>query len=123
VVIMIFLLTILGLLISLAGGALVSFFLLKVSISYYLVNLLKLTTVQAFLNGMVKSLVFGILIATISCYEGYYSEPSAEGVGKAVNRTLTYASISVFLVNYIITAIVSFTFSLGENILFLSGVK
>jgi len=119
VVIMVFLLTILGLLVSLAGGAIVSNLLLGINFSYYLVNLKKLTTVWAFLAGTIKSLIFGILIATIACYEGYFAEEGAQGVGKAVHRTLVYASIAVFLSDYIVAAIASLTFSLAENIEFI----
>jgi len=121
VVIMIFLLTIFGLLVSLVGGALVSFFILDVNISYYLVYLLKLTTVWAFLNGMIKSFLFGVLVATVSCYEGYNAEAGAEGVGKAVNRTLVYASIVVFLTDYIVAAVASLTFTLTQEIVFPFG--
>jgi len=121
VVIMIFLLTIFGLLVSLVGGALVSFFILDVSISYYLVYLLKLTTAWAFLNGIIKSFIFGILVGIISCYEGYNAEPGAEGVGRAVNRTLVYASIVVFLTDYIVAAIASLTFTLAQEIVFPFG--
>lgn len=121
VVIMIFLLTIFGLLVSLIGGALVSFFMLDVSISYYLVYLLKLTTVWAFLNGMIKSFLFGILVALLSCYEGYNAEQGAEGVGRAVNRTLVYASVVVFLTDYIVAAIASLTFTLAQEIEFPFG--
>ncbi len=121
VIIMIFLLTIFGLLVSLVGGALVSFLILDVNISYYLVYLLKLTTVWAFLNGMIKSFIFGVLVATVSCYEGFNAEPGAEGVGRAVNRTLVYASIVIFLTDYIVAALVSITFTLAQEIVFPFG--
>ena len=121
VVIMVFLLTIFGLLVSLVGGAVVSALMLGVNYSYYLVNLKKLTTVWAFLIGIIKSFFFGILIATISCYEGYTAEGGAQGVGKAVHRTLVYASIGVFLLDYIVAAVASLTFSLAENIIFFLG--
>jgi len=121
VVIMIFLLTIFGLLISLLGGALVSYFMLDVNISFYLVYLKKLTTVWAFLNGIIKSFFFGIIVATISCYEGFNAESGAEGVGRAVNRTLVYASIVIFLTDYIVAAVSSLTFTLAQEIQFPFG--
>jgi len=121
VVIMIFLLTIFGLLVSLLGGALVSFLILDVNLSYYFVYLLRLTTIWAFLNGMIKSFIFGILVAIISCYEGFNAEPGAEGVGRAVNRTLVYASIVVFLTDYMAAAVASLTFTLAQKIEFPFG--
>jgi len=121
VVVMIFLLTIFGLIVSLLGGAIVSHLMLDVNFSYYLVNLLKLTTVAALLVGMVKSFLFGVSIATICCYEGYNTESGAEGVGRGVNRTLVYASIVIFLIDYIVAALISITFSLAESIIFTIG--
>jgi phospholipid/cholesterol/gamma-HCH transport system permease protein len=121
VVTMVFLLTIFGLIIGLVGGAGTAWLLLGVNLSYYLTNLLKLTTVSALLLGMVKSFIFGILVATISCYEGYCASAGAEGVGRAVNRTLVYSSISIFLVDYIIAAIISITFTLAKSIIFTIG--
>ena len=122
VLLMVFLLTIFGMLVSLLGGAITSYFLLDVNFSYYLVNLLKLTTMAAFLIGIVKSFIFGILIATIACFEGYNAEPGAEGVGRAVNHTLVYASISIYMVDYIVAALVSITFTLAQSIIFTIGV-
>jgi phospholipid/cholesterol/gamma-HCH transport system permease protein len=121
VVAMIFLLTIFGLLVSLIGGAAVSFLILDVNLSYYFVYLLRLTTIWAFLNGMIKSFIFGILVATISCYEGFNAEPGAQGVGRAVNRTLVYASIVVFLTDYMVAAVAALTFTLAEKIVFPFG--
>ena len=121
VVAMIFLLTIFGLLVSLVGGAAVSFLILDVNLSYYFVYLLRLTTIWAFLNGMIKSFAFGILVGIISCYEGFNAEPGAQGVGRAVNRTLVYASIVVFLTDYIVAALAALTFTLAEKIVFPFG--
>jgi len=123
VLIMVFLLTIFGLLVSLVGGAATAYFMLDVNLRTYMGNLLRLTTVAAFLVGAVKSLLFGIIIATIACFEGYHASPGAEGVGRGVNRTLVYASIAVFLIDYIVAAIVSITFSLAQNIIFSIGVE
>jgi phospholipid/cholesterol/gamma-HCH transport system permease protein len=122
VLLMVFLLTIFGLLVSLLGGAVTSYFLLDINFSYYLVNLLKLTTLAAFLIGIIKSFIFGVFIATIACFEGYHAEPGAEGVGRAVNHTLVYASISIYLVDYIVAALVSITFTLAQSIIFTIGV-
>jgi phospholipid/cholesterol/gamma-HCH transport system permease protein len=118
VTIMIFLLTIFGLIVSLVGGALLSNLLLDVNISYYLVNLVKLTTVWALINAMIKSVLFGIVISVICCFKGMSAEGGAQGVGRAVNSTLVVASIAVFLIDYIIASINSLTFRLAESFLF-----
>jgi phospholipid/cholesterol/gamma-HCH transport system permease protein len=119
VTIMIFLLTIFGLLVSIVGGAIMSSLVLDVNVSYYLVNLRKLTTAWALFNGMIKSFLFGIVIGIVCCYKGMHAEGGAEGVGKAVNSTLVVASIAIFLIDYVVASISSITFGLAESFLFL----
>jgi phospholipid/cholesterol/gamma-HCH transport system permease protein len=57
-----------------------------------------------FTHGMFKALVFGIVIATIGCYKGYHARGGARGVGTATTQTVVLASISVFVLDYFITA-------------------
>ena len=58
-----------------------------------------------FTHGMIKALVFGVVIATIGCYKGYHAHGGARGVGAATTQTVVLASISVFVLDYMMTAI------------------
>lgn len=55
-------------------------------------------------EGVVKSLVFGVAASLIAVYEGYNSTATAEGVGMATTRTVVTTSISVLILDYMITA-------------------
>ena len=55
-------------------------------------------------EGIVKSLVFGFVVSLIAVYEGYYSEPTAEGVGLATTRTVVASSVLTLLLDYMLTA-------------------
>lgn len=55
-------------------------------------------------EGMVKSLVFGFVVSLIAVYEGYRSEPTAEGVGLATTRTVVASSVLTLLLDYMLTA-------------------
>jgi phospholipid/cholesterol/gamma-HCH transport system permease protein len=55
-------------------------------------------------EGVVKSLVFGFICSLIAVYEGYHSEPTAEGVGLATTRTVVASSVLILLVDYMLTA-------------------
>jgi phospholipid/cholesterol/gamma-HCH transport system permease protein len=37
-------------------------------------------------------------------YEGYYSEPTAAGVGLATTRTVVASSVLILLLDYVLTA-------------------
>jgi phospholipid/cholesterol/gamma-HCH transport system permease protein len=55
-------------------------------------------------EGIVKSLVFGVSCSLIAVYEGYHCEPTPEGVGLATTRTVVSSSVTVLLLNYLLTA-------------------
>jgi phospholipid/cholesterol/gamma-HCH transport system permease protein len=55
-------------------------------------------------EGITKSLVFGFFCSLIAVYEGYHSEPTAEGVGLATTRTVVASSVLILLLDYMLTA-------------------
>ena len=57
------------------------------------------------MEGALKSVVFGISCSLVAVYEGYHSVPTAEGVGRATTRTVVISSVSVLLLDYMLTAV------------------
>lgn len=55
-------------------------------------------------EGVVKSVVFGVLCSLIAVYEGYHTEATAEGVGLATTRTVVNSSVLILLFDYVLTA-------------------
>jgi phospholipid/cholesterol/gamma-HCH transport system permease protein len=55
-------------------------------------------------EGVIKSVVFGIACSLIAVYEGYYAEPTAEGVGLATTRTVVTSAVLILLLDYMLTA-------------------
>ena len=56
-------------------------------------------------NGVIKSVVFGILVSWISVFEGYDSDPTAEGVSNATTRTVVTSSLVILFADFILTAL------------------
>ena len=56
-------------------------------------------------NGVIKSFVFGIIISWIAVFEGYDSEPTAEGVSSATTRTVVTSSLAILAADFILTAL------------------
>jgi len=56
-------------------------------------------------EGIVKSLVFGVVLSLIAVNEGYHSEPTAEGVGLATTRTVVVSSVLTLFLDYVLTAV------------------
>ncbi len=57
------------------------------------------------IEGIVKSLVFGVVVSLIAVNEGYHAEPTAEGVGLATTRTVVASSVLTLLFDYMLTAV------------------
>jgi phospholipid/cholesterol/gamma-HCH transport system permease protein len=55
-------------------------------------------------EGVLKSIVFGVAASLVAVFEGYTSEPTAEGVGLATTRTVVITSVLVLILDYMITA-------------------
>jgi len=57
------------------------------------------------LNGVIKSLVFGVAVAWIAVYEGYDAAPTAEGVSGATTRTVVTSSLAILALDVVLTAL------------------
>jgi len=57
------------------------------------------------MNGIYKSIVFGIVVAWIAVFEGYDTIPTSEGVGRATTRTVVNGSLAVLALDFILTSI------------------
>jgi phospholipid/cholesterol/gamma-HCH transport system permease protein len=55
-------------------------------------------------EGIVKSCIFGLACSLIAVYEGYYAQPTAEGVGRATTRTVVTSAVVVLFLDYLLTA-------------------
>ncbi len=57
------------------------------------------------LNGMIKSIVFGVVCSWIAVFQGYDSEPTSEGISIATTKTVVYSSLSVLGLDFLLTAV------------------
>jgi phospholipid/cholesterol/gamma-HCH transport system permease protein len=56
------------------------------------------------LNGVFKSVVFGVACTMIALFEGYDAPPTAEGVSRATTRTVVTSSLAVLALDFMLTA-------------------
>ena len=56
-------------------------------------------------NGMIKSVAFGVVVTWISVFEGYDAVPTAEGVSRSTTRAVVNASLAVLALDFLLTAI------------------
>lgn len=56
-------------------------------------------------EGIIKSVVFGVVVSLLAVWEGYNAIPTAEGVGRATTRTVVISAIAVLILDFMITAV------------------
>jgi len=57
------------------------------------------------LNGVIKSVVFGVAVTLIAVFEGYDAPPTAEGVSGATTRTVVTSSLAILALDFVLTAL------------------
>lgn len=56
------------------------------------------------LNGVIKSVVFGVAVSLIAVFEGYDCEPTAEGVSRAITRTVVTSALAILALDFVLTS-------------------
>jgi phospholipid/cholesterol/gamma-HCH transport system permease protein len=56
------------------------------------------------INGILKSVVFGVATAWIAVTQGYFASPTSSGIATATTRSVVYASLMVLGLDFILTA-------------------
>jgi len=56
------------------------------------------------INGVIKSLVFGVACTMIALFEGFDAPPTAEGVSRATTRTVVISSLTVLALDFVLTS-------------------
>ena len=89
--------------IGILGGFIVSAFILDFNQAAYLINTFQSLYTTDVFTGLAKAAVFGLIIAILGCFNGYNSKGGAQGVGTATTNAVVYASILIFLSDYLMT--------------------
>jgi len=55
-------------------------------------------------NGLIKSIVFGIACTIIALFEGFDAPPTAEGVSRATTRTVVTSSLAILALDFVLTS-------------------
>lgn len=92
-------------LVGIAGGYLVGVKLLGVNEGAYIGKMITAITFTDIYGGILKSLSFGILITWIAAFKGFTAEATTEGVSRATTDAVVITSLSILVVDYILTSL------------------
>lgn len=109
-IIMLPILTLYANIIGIFGGYIICVYKLGISSNMY-INIAKDALMYKDLwTGLAKTVVFGMIIAFVSCYEGFNVEGGAEGVGRATRQTVVASFILIIAADCFFTALFYFIF-------------
>jgi len=91
--------------VGILGGYLVSVNLLGSNPTIYIRRTFDYLDLEDIYIGLLKSIVFGMIIAIVGCYQGFHTQGGAEGVGKATTKAVVMSSLLILIANYFITAL------------------
>ncbi len=97
------LLVLVGDIIGVFGGYLISVYKLGFNPAIYIKNTWQYLEFLDVFSGVVKAACFGFIVALMGCYNGYHSRGGAQGVGAATTNAVVSASIMILISNYLIT--------------------
>lgn len=87
------------------GGYLVGVKLLGVNPGAYFHEMEKSVEWKDVYSGILKSFSFGVIIAWVCCYKGYYAGHGAEGVSRATTAAVVMSSVLILIWDYFLTSV------------------
>lgn len=98
-------LTMLSAIIGMIGGGIISYLKFDIPSTIYIRDSLDYLYIDDFFHGLIKSVIFGIIVSTIACYKGFYTEGGAEGVGKATTSCVVISITSLLIGDYFLSSL------------------
>ncbi len=103
-------LTVIAVLMGMAGGFFVGTVAVGIDPYLYIAKNFDALVLKDIYTGLIKSVVFAVLIALVSCQQGLSVEGGAEGVGKATTQAVVISIILIIISDCLATAIFYYVF-------------
>ncbi|MCR4439213.1 MAG: ABC transporter permease [bacterium] len=89
--------------VGILGGLIVAVSALGISSSFYWVTVVRALTFDDLTMGIIKPILFGVLMATVGCYMGMSATGGTRGVGEATTKSVVLTSVLIFAVDFLFT--------------------
>ena len=103
------LLTLYANVLGIIGGALVGILTMDLTPTQYYLETLKALSLKAIASGLIKSVVFGVLVAFSGCMQGIRCGRSASAVGDATTAAVVHAIVYIIVADSLLSIIYTFT--------------
>jgi phospholipid/cholesterol/gamma-HCH transport system permease protein len=89
--------------IGLIGGCVAAFFSLRLNVVEFWTRAIKILDFPDIMQGMMKPLAFGFILATVGCYKGLSVRGGTQGVGRATTQAVVVASVLIIIADTFLT--------------------
>ncbi|MBE7516453.1 MAG: ABC transporter permease [Chloracidobacterium sp.] len=110
-IVMLPLLTVAADLAGLIGGGLIAKYLYNLDMAVYSSSVRAGVSFTDLLGGVIKPLVFGLIIGLVSCYKGLNTTGGTVGVGRSTTNAVVAASVCVIIADFFLSKILQTFFS------------
>ncbi|MSR75913.1 MAG: ABC transporter permease [Planctomycetes bacterium] len=99
------LVTLMGDVLGMMGGFFIGTTVLDIAPQQYINQTLEQVPINDVFGGLVKAALFGIVIVTVSAWQGFAASGGASGVGRSTTRSVVYSILWIIVVDAIYTAV------------------
>ncbi len=99
------LLTALADFLGILGGMFVAVTQAGIQYQAYILKTLDFIRITDFIPGLIKATVFGLIIGTVACHEGFKVQGGTEGVGQATTSAVVISSVMILISDVYMTKI------------------
>jgi phospholipid/cholesterol/gamma-HCH transport system permease protein len=103
---MLFFLTIIADLLGFIGGYAVAHLLFGVDTEQYWTSVWQNLVFRDVFTGLIKPVLFGLIISTVGCYYGMSTKGGTQGVGRATTQAVVASSVLILLVDFFATKLI-----------------
>jgi phospholipid/cholesterol/gamma-HCH transport system permease protein len=101
-ILMIPLLTVFADLMGLFGSTVICLKVYRIDTYHYWRHTAEFVSMWDVIIGLLKSVVFGGIVAIISCYRGFRARAGAEGVGRAATESFVYSFVAILAIDFVL---------------------
>ncbi|HZT73067.1 MAG TPA: ABC transporter permease [Terriglobales bacterium] len=102
-VVMSFFLTVIADICGIVGGLVYAVAGIHLDANQYWISAFRILDSADVIQGLVKPLIFGAIIATVGCYYGMKARGGTQGVGKATTQAVVLASILIIISDFVLS--------------------
>jgi phospholipid/cholesterol/gamma-HCH transport system permease protein len=86
-----------------AGAFVMGIFVARIPVAPFIAHTQEFMSPDDLLHGLLKAVIFGLIVAIVTTYRGYAASGGARGVGEGTTRGVVMSSIAILVADYAIT--------------------